>query len=146
MKTGKNTSLATCLLIIKEARGKVSYSAMASKFGISKSTVGHIVKKWKDDKGVRDLPRSGAPRKTTQRQNVLIRRKSVADPNKNAVQICKEMATEHGLTVNKDTIRRRLDATRLCARVSSKKHLIRAKNRKIRWKFAKEHETWTTKD
>ncbi|KMQ82292.1 paired box protein and transposase domain containing protein, partial [Lasius niger] len=56
------------------------------------------------------------------------------------------MASEYGLTVSKDTIGRRLDAAGLCARVPVKKPLIRAKNRKIRLTFAKEHESWTTKD
>jgi len=79
-------------------------------------------KKLKDGKDVKDLPRSGAPRKTTPREEKLIRRKSVGNPNKDAVQICSEMATECGLKVSVDTIRRRLDEIGLFARVPAGSH------------------------
>lgn len=36
------------------------------------------------------------------RSKIIILRKSVADSNRKAVEICKEMTTEHGLTVSKE--------------------------------------------
>ncbi|KAF2366704.1 Transposase Tc1-like [Trinorchestia longiramus] len=85
-------------------------------------------------------------RKSTQQQDACIRRKSVTEPNKNAVQMCKEMATEHRSAMSKEKIKRHLGATALFARVLTKKPFIQEKNRKIRLKFAKEHESWSTKD
>lgn len=58
----------------------MSYSSIASKMRIPKSIVVHIVKKWKDDQGVRNLPRLGSPRKKTQRQEALIQKKSIVGP------------------------------------------------------------------
>lgn len=55
----------------------------------------------KNGKSVHDFPRLGASEKTTQRQDTLIWRKSVADPNKNAAEIYKEMTTKHGHTLSK---------------------------------------------
>ena len=109
-------------------------------------TVGYIIKKFKDGKDVKDLPRSGTPRKTTPREEKLIRRKSVGNPNKETVQICNEMAKEYGLKVSVDTIRRRLDEVRLFTCVPACKSFIRTKNRKIRLKFARDHQSWTTRE
>jgi len=142
----KSVSMAIRNLAIDKANENMSYSEIADMLHLPKSTVGYIVKKWKNGKGVKDLPRSGAPKKTTAREDKLIIRKSTSDPNKDAVQICTEMSAEYGLKVSANTIRRRLDAAGLSARVPVKKPLIRTKNRRIRLNFAKEHESWTTSD
>lgn len=86
-------------------------------------------------------------KKTTECQNTLFRRWLFADWNKNITKICKKMATKYVLRVGKDTIRRRLAASGLRLRpfVKKKSSPIRAQNRKLWLKLAKEHETWQSK-
>lgn len=48
---------------------------------------------------------------------MLIWRKSIVNPSKNDASICKEMTTDHGLTLSKDIIRCPLNVTGLYARV-----------------------------
>ena len=106
------------------------YSKIGQMLSLPKSTVGYIIKKFNDDKDFTDLPRSGAPGKTTPREEKLIRKNSVVNPNKEAVQIYNEMATEVGLF----------------ARVPARKPFIRIKNRKIRLIFDKDHQSWTARE
>ena len=122
MKKRNYVSMPICHLVIEKASEKMPYSKIAQMLSLPKSTVGYIIKKCKDGKDVKNLPRSGAPRKRTPREEKLIRRKSVGNPNKDAVQICNEMATEYGLKVSVDTIRRRLDEIGLFARVPAGSH------------------------
>lgn len=77
----------------------MSLSDIASKLEIIKLADDNIVKKLKVGEGMRDPPRLEVPQ--TQHHDVLIRRKSVADPNKNAAEMYKKMATEHGFTMNR---------------------------------------------
>ena len=107
MKKCNYVSMPIRHLVIEKASEKMHYSKIAQMLSLPKSKVGYIIKKFKDDKDVKDLPRSEAPRKTTPREEKLIRGKSVGNPNKDAVQICNEMATEYGLKVSVHTIRRR---------------------------------------
>ncbi|KAK3526345.1 hypothetical protein QTP70_024276 [Hemibagrus guttatus] len=44
-------------------------SAISKQLGVKKSTVGAIIRKWKTYKTTDNLPRSGAPRKISPRQN-----------------------------------------------------------------------------
>lgn len=88
-----------------------------------------------------DFPWQGAVRKTTQWQDALIQKMLVADGNKNAAEICKEMAFEHKLIMVRDIIKC-LNAVGFCIQIPARKPLIQAKNGKIRLKFTREHKTW----
>jgi len=46
----------------------MTYSKIAQMLSLPKFTVGYIIKKIKDDKDLKDLPRSGSLRKTTPRE------------------------------------------------------------------------------
>ena len=85
MKKLNYVSMPIRHLVIENASEKMPYSKNAQMLSLPKSTVGYIIKKFKNNKDVKDLPRSGAPRKRTPREEKLIRRKSVGNANKDAV-------------------------------------------------------------
>ena len=79
-------SIAIPGLVIDKANEKISYFEIAHMLRLSNSTVDYTMKKY--GKFVNDLGTSIAPRKTTLREDNLIRRKSIANQKKDLVEIC----------------------------------------------------------
>lgn len=113
-------------------------------FGISRQLVSIWNRRYKDVDEVYNKRRSGRPRKTTIREDKLIKRQSVADPQKSATAIAKDLDENYGINVHISTIKRRLKEQGLIARRPSKKPLISKRNRKARIMFAKTHQNWTS--
>lgn len=126
---------------LKEGRTQISVSR---DFGISRQLVSVWNRHYKVRGDVHNKSRSGRPRKTTIREDKLIRRQSVADPQKSATAIAKDLHENYGVNVHVSTIKRRLKEQGLMARRPSKKPLISKKNRKARITFAKAHQNWTS--
>ena len=69
------------------------------------------------------MPRSARPRKTTIHVDILIKRKSIADPRKTANDIAQELREEN-LDVSSEPASRRLHDVGLFGRVAVKKSII----------------------
>lgn len=113
-------------------------------FGISRQLVSVWNHRYKDRGEVYNKSRSGCPRKTIIREDKLIKRQSIADPQKSATTIAKDLHENYGVNVHVSTIKRRLKEQDLIGRRPSKKPLISKKNRKARIMFAKAHQNWTS--
>lgn len=142
----KHTNIQVRELVIHHSQqGKVSRE-IADLLQIDKSTVNRIINKFKTTNSLKDKPRSGRPRKTTARTDKIIKRKSVADPRKTAVDIANELRDENLADVSRSTVSRRLKEVGLIGRIGVKKPLIKPKNKKIRLEFAKKYQHWTEAD
>lgn len=90
-------------------QGKVSRK-IAKFLLIDKSTVNTISRlaKYKSTNSLADKPRGGRPRKTTKRVDKMIKRKSIADVKKIAINISRELREENLAGVSRNTVSRHL--------------------------------------
>ena len=95
---------------------------------------------------VRERNRPGRKRKTDERLNRYLRRQSLSDRRRTAVDICRDINQWRGTRVSVWTVRRRLRKFGLKARLAYKKPLVSLKNRKKRLSFAKDHEHCSVED
>lgn len=146
MKNKKNHSVAIRELILKKREDGLTIREIATQIKVPFQTVGKIIQKNNKGEPVEDIPRSGRPKKTTNRIDRTIVRKSVADPRKTAVDIAQEINVEHDISISRSTVTRRLSDAGLNGRVAVKKPLISAKNRRLRLEFARAHQHWTIAD
>ena len=82
-------------------------------------------------------------RKTSSREDRIIRRISEADRHKTAVDIHKEVASQLSSPIAVRTVQNRLNEFGFMGRVARKKPFISKKNKLERLKFANEHKEWT---
>ena len=83
-----------------------SYRQIVSRVGCSRGSVGEIIKKQKLTGSVHDMPIRGRDRKTTERQDSLLVRKSLACRFTTAPQLNAEMRLEHGVVISTSTTQR----------------------------------------
>jgi len=88
---------------------------------------------------LKDRPRSGRPRKTSKRVDLVIKRKSIANVKKTAAEIARELQDENLADVSRSTVTRRLYDVGLFGCIGIKKPLISKRNKKARLQFAKDH-------
>lgn len=119
---------------------------IASLMNVAKSTVNDLQRKVRSGHAIQDLPRSGRPRKTTERVDRVIRKKSTQDAWLTANRIAGELRDEGLANVSRMTVSRRLHDVGLFGRIGAKKPFISEKNRKARLEFAKAYGDWTFED
>lgn len=123
-----------------ETRGNVA--AVARDFGVPPKTADNIYKRYKLSGTVNRANKPGRPRKTTARDDKTIKRLSVADPRKTAVDIASDLRKHYNVNLHATTVARRLNDVGLYGRHAAKKPLVSAKNRKARLAFARRHRNW----
>lgn len=129
--------------IIRLSNEGKSSREIALIMNVGKTTVNDLIKKFRTGDGLQDRPKSGRPRKTSQRIDNAIKRKSNSEPRKTASDIANELREESGLNISRMTVSRRLHQFGLFGRVGAKKPLVSKKNQKRRCQFAREHWDWT---
>lgn len=132
--------------IIEALNNGDSLSEVSRRFDIPKQTVYSIKKRFQERGHLDNMSKSGRPKKTSIRQDRKIRRLSVADPRRSAVNIHKNLNQTNDLNISVRTVRRRLESFGLHGRHGVKKPLITKKNKIARLKFAREHLHWSVKD
>lgn len=126
---GRNTSIETRKRVIELSQTGKSYRDIAALLSVGKSTVSDIIATYHVDSRLEDRPRTGRPRKTTERVDRIITRKSVADVRRTAAQIAHELHEEGIVNVSRSTVTRRLHDVGLFGRIGIKKPLITKKIR-----------------
>lgn len=101
------------------------------------STVRNIVNKYNFSGRIKDFPKTGRPKKLSNRQVKLICREVKNKPSSSAVKIAEQISNESGNNVSASTVRRTLNSNGLHGRVPRKKPFISAVNKKKRLEFAK---------
>ena len=124
--------------IVDGHKGGLGYKKLARQFNIHLSTVREIIYKWRASKTVSSLPRSGRPKKLTERTKRKLVRKVTSNPAMTSKDLQEHLA-ESNVHVHRSTIRRVLNDSGLHARVARKKPLLRKQNKQARLNFAKSH-------
>lgn len=121
------------LVISKHIDGKSMY-AIAKEMGMCYQTVRKICQKFAKTESVKDIVKSGRPKKTSERERRHICILSKEDPFKTASNILNEAQTENAISSR--TVRRILQYNGLFGRISKRKILISNKNKKKRLQFS----------
>lgn len=125
-------------LIIAKHQKKKSYRCIAEGLKVPVSTVGYIIKKWKEFGTTKNMPRSGAPRKISERCRRRIMRTVQNDPFVTREEIQNDLSSM-GTSVCKRTISTELHRGSLKSRKPRKTPLLKKHHRKSRLEFAKKY-------
>ena len=130
--------------IFFKTEGILSNRQIAACCKVSPSTVTNLWEKYNETGSMneRNDRRTGAPRKTTPRQDRALVRASERDRFKTAPQLRRDLITE-GTRLSVSAIKRRLKEGNLNGRVARKKPLISEVNAQARLKYALSKRHWT---
>ena len=129
MPKGKVLSCDLKEKIVQLYQQKVKQRDISETLSLPRQTVNNVIKKYKGRNCVINLKRGGRKRKTTKREDKLIKRVSEKYPSMSGRQILKELPQ---VNVSQRTILRRLREEGLPARRPAKKPLLSKKNVKAR--------------
>jgi len=108
---------------------------------ISKRACQNLVKKHKETGSIKDLPKSGRPRKLDVRTERVIRRICI----KNRTWTSNQIRATVAANVSRMTINRILLKYGLKYRIAKKKPLLNPKQRRARYEWAQQFQHWTVK-
>lgn len=142
---GKNPEIPVAVRkrLVQLVQAGTPMAQVAKQLSVSRSSVWRAVQRFRKEGSMNTLPRSGRPRMTTEREDRILRRLSVANPMKTAPDLKREMVVSEGTRCSVRTIRRRLCMFGLYGRHAVKKPLLSLKNRRARLRFADDHAGWT---
>lgn len=129
------------LKIVQMHKNGLSQKDISVQLTINKSVICRIIKRYRERGSVNTAPRSGRPRKITQKNENRILRLIKSDPFMSASTIINEL----NLEVSSRTVQRQLVKNRLLTRRPAKKPLLSKKNRMARLAFARKHINWDVK-
>ncbi len=109
-------------------------------FLISQNTVAKVVQTFKKD-GTATISqrRPGRPRKLTPRQERLLMRRVEENRHASSLQLSKEVESQTGVTISRDTIRRTLQRNGMHGCRPQKKPLLKPRHKKAHLEFARAH-------
>lgn len=132
--------------VVKAVQDGHSQSEVARLFKISRQIISVWCRNFEARGTAAKLPRSGRPKKTTQKDDHIMVRLSKADPQLTAQSVTNIFNENRELKIHVATVRRRLNDAGLHARRPSRKPFISKKNRIARLAFAKNHLHWGQKE
>ena len=113
----------------------VDQSAVARTFGVHRSTITRLVRRYRETGTVNDRPRSGRPRATTLRQDRTMRVMHLRNRFKTATSTAREIPGRYRPRISRDTVLRRLRGFGIrCRRPYVGAHLTAVhKRRRLDW-------------
>ncbi len=116
------------------------YKKISKALLISQNTVAKVVQTFKKD-GTATISqrRPGRPRKLTPRQERLLMRRVEENRHACSLQLSKEVESQTGVTISRDTIRRTLQRNGMHGCHPRKKPLLKPRHKKARLEFARAH-------
>ncbi len=116
------------------------YKKISKALLISQNTVAKVVQTFKKD-GTATISqrRPGRPRKLTPRQERLLMRRVEENRHASSLQLSKEVESQTGVTISRDTIRRTLQRNGMHGCCPRKKPLLKPRHKKARLEFARAH-------
>lgn len=145
-RKSKNSSIEIKKLVIKHYVTRKTYKKIAEILNMKVSTVGDIVRRYREEGRIEYLKQKGRPKKLSAREEKYIVRKIKCEPRLSAPKLAADVFSTYGKNVHPQTIRRVIQSEGYNGRVARKKPFINERTRKARLNFAKEHikkhETW----
>ncbi len=116
------------------------YKKISKALLISQNTVAKVVQTFKKD-GTATISqrRPGRPRKLTPRQERLLMRRVEENRHASSLQLSKEVESQTGVTISRDTIRRTLQRNGMHGCRPWKKPLLKPRHKKAHLDFARAH-------
>ncbi len=116
------------------------YKKISKALLISQNTVAKVVQTFKKD-GTATISqrRPGRQRKLTPRQERLLMRRVEENRHASSLQLSKEVESQTGVTISRDTIRRTLQRNGMHGCRPRKKPLLKPRHKKARLEFARAH-------
>ncbi len=116
------------------------YKKISKALLISQNTVAKVVQTFKKG-GTASISqrRPGRPRKLTPRQERLLMRRVEENRHASSLQLSKEVESQTGVTISRDTIRRTLQRNGMHGCRPRKKPLLKPRHKKARLEFARAH-------
>ncbi len=116
------------------------YKKISKALLISQNTVAKVVQTFKKD-GTATISqrRPGRSRKLTPRQKRLLMRRVEENRHASSLQLSKEVESQTGVTISRDTIRRTLQRNGMHGCRPRKKPLLKPRHKKARLDFARAH-------
>lgn len=115
---------------------------VAQMFGVSKSTISKLKRKFQDTGYVKDRPRPGRPKSTTNDEDRFIRLNTLRDRRRSARGVQAMFARRYGRRPSVQTIRNRLHAANLHARRPAKRYSLSYLHRQARLRWSRLHLRW----
>lgn len=132
-----NTSFNIRQLVIFYNANRKSYRQIAAMLNLRKSTVGDIIKMFKQEDRIESIPQKGQPRKLDISDQRKIIRKIKVNPSLSASKLGDELLIETEKKVHPQSIRRALKKGGHNGRVAQKKSFVKEANRKNRLNYAR---------
>lgn len=143
MPRGKYLSEDLRRKIIEANRSGLRQVEISTVFNLHKSVVSKTISNFKTRNSLKSIKKSGRPRKTTKKIEMVIKKIAQAHPHKSANQVLCELP---GVNISSKTVQRRLREAGLFSRRAAKKPFISKKNQKARLNFAKKYLYWSVND
>ncbi len=116
------------------------YKKISKALLISQNTVAKVVQTFKKDGTATILQRRpGRPRKLTPRQERLLMRRVEENRHASSLQLSKEVESQTGVTISRDTIRRTLQRNGMHGCRPQNKPLLKPRHKKAFLEFARAH-------
>lgn len=119
-----------------------SVQQVARAFRVNVSTVYRLQHRFRATNRCDDLPRSGRPKVTTERQDRHIVRQHLREPLKTATSTAHNTIGMHGQAISAKTVRRRLAAAHLENRRPARRPILTPQHRLARLAWAQQHINW----
>ncbi len=116
------------------------YKKISKALLISQNTVAKVVQTFKKyGTATISQRRPGRPRKLTPRQKRLLMRRVEENRHESSLQLSKEVESQTGVIISRDTIWRTLQRNGMHGCRPRKKPLLKPRHKKARWEFARAH-------